>query len=627
MPLSINSRRKLFRVLFLSALTIPSSAAFAQDPLKRLLGRQTPATTASAKTEIKTDGKADPQTLVAALVNGKQITIAELAQQCRLRFGTEILDDIINKTMLMQACQAQNIVIEARDVDMEISRIASKFRLTTTQYLKLLEDERDIPREQYATEIIWPMLAMRALAKDTIVVTPQDIDREFQSQYGPKVKVRMIACENREKIAKLHEQAVANPDSFRKLAKDHSEDPDSASVEGLLPPIRRYLGDDELENIAFSLKPNEVSRVFQAGEMYVILQCVHHIEGVQPPGPQMQEIEARIKSEIEEQKLRDSAETVFTSIREKGSVTLVHGDPQLEAQYPGVAAIVNGQAVLMEFYDKACVKRHGKKILQGEINRKLVEEALEQNRLAVTQQDLDAELANVADYFGFRDANGTPNVVGWLEDVNQREGLSRELYLRDVTWPTVALKKLTAGQVQVTEQDLQMGFESNYGPRADVLAIVLSSQRTAQEVWNLARGNTSEQFFGELAAQYSVEPSSQSNYGVVPPLRKHGGQPIMEKAAFELAPGELSGIIEVNGRYVLLKSRGLTTPVVSRMDDTVRKELYQNLIEKKQRQAMDQYLRKLFDEAEIVDFINAKNTRVRASEAKAVLDSKESSQR
>lgn len=88
MPLSINSRRKLFRVLFLSALTIPSSAAFAQDPVKRLLGRQTPATNASAKTEIKTDSKADPQTLVAALVNGKQITIAELAQQCRLRFGT-----------------------------------------------------------------------------------------------------------------------------------------------------------------------------------------------------------------------------------------------------------------------------------------------------------------------------------------------------------------------------------------------------------------------------------------------------------------------------------------------------------------------------------------------------------
>jgi parvulin-like peptidyl-prolyl isomerase len=603
----------------LGALTFSSSTLLAQDTGKRAGAKTVPANTASAK--VDNTPKNDPNNLVAALVNGKPISIAELAQQCRLRFGTEILDDIINKTLLMQSCQAQGLVISDRDVEMEISRVASKFRLTTNQYLKLLQDERDIPPEQYANEIIWPMLAMRALAKDTIVVTPQEIDREFQSQFGAKVKVRMIACQDPNKIAKLLEQAKADPDSFRKLAKEHSEDPDSASVEGLLPPIRRYLGDDELENIAFALQPNEISKVFKAGEMHVILQCVNHIAGVQPPAPQMQEIEARLKSELEEQKLRDSAELVFTTVREKSNVNIVHGNPQLESQYPGVAALVNGQAVTMDYYDKACVKRHGKKILQGEINRKLVEEALAQNKLTVTQQDLDAELAFVADYFGFRNADGSPNVVAWLQDVQQREGLTQELYLRDVTWPTVALKKLTAGQVQVTEDDLQKGFESNYGPRADVLAIVLSNQRTAQEVWNLARGNMSEQFFGELAAQYSVEPSSQSNNGVVPPLRKHGGQPVLEKAAFELSPGELSGIVEVNGRYVLLKSRGFTSPVVSQMDDTVRKELYQNLLEKKQRQVMDQYLRTIHDNAEIVDFISAKNTRVRASEAKAVLES------
>ncbi len=49
----------------------------------------------------------------------------------RIRFGTEVLDDIINKTLLMQACRGQNITIEDRDVEMEISRVASKFRLTT----------------------------------------------------------------------------------------------------------------------------------------------------------------------------------------------------------------------------------------------------------------------------------------------------------------------------------------------------------------------------------------------------------------------------------------------------------------------------------------------------------------
>ncbi len=93
----------------------------------------------------------------------------------------------------------------------------------------------------------------------------------------------MIACQDANKAAKLLEQAKADPDSFRKLAKEHSEDPDSASVEGLLLLFAKYLGDDELENIAFALQPNEISKVFKAGEMHVILQCVNHIAGVQPP--------------------------------------------------------------------------------------------------------------------------------------------------------------------------------------------------------------------------------------------------------------------------------------------------------------------------------------------------------
>ncbi len=71
----------------------------------------------------------------------------------------------------------------------------------------------------------------------------------------------------------------------------------------------------------------------------------------------------------------------------------------------------------------------------------------------------------------------------------------------------------------------------------------------------------SEQFFGELAAQYSVELALKATMGCASP-QKACGQPVLEKAAFELAPGELSGIVEVNGRYVVLKSRGFTSPVV-----------------------------------------------------------------
>ena len=575
-----------------------------------------PASTASSTRKVSDDANLGPS--VVATVNGNPISLDELAAQCKLRFGADILEDLVNKTLIMQACQAQKITVTQKEVDDEISRTAGKFQLSTPMYLKLIQDERGIAPEQYASDIIWPMLALRGLSKGQIQITPQEIDRAFQSEFGAKVQVRMIACRDAQKLAQLQKEATANPDSFKTLAKNHSEDPSSASVEGLLPPIRLNSGDDELEKIAFGLQPNQVSQVFPAGEMSVILQCVRHLPPSNPPSAQMQEIQNRIKLELEDQKLRGTAETVYKSLREKAEVQIVHNKPELTAQYPNVAAIVNRQSIPMQWFDQACIKRHGVQILEGEINRKLIEGALINAKLQVTQADIDAEITRAADYFGFINQDGTPNIQEWMKSVLSEDGVTFEIYVHDAIWPTVALKKLVAGKAQVTEEDLKKGFDSNYGPRAEVLAVVLSNQRTSQEVWQLARDNKSEKFFGELAHQYSVEPSSKSNFGKVPPLRKHGGQPNLEKAAFDLKPGDISGIIEVNGQYVILKSQGLTTPVVQDFN-AVKGELYKDILEKKQRIVMDNHLSTLIADAQISNFLTNK-TRIGAAETKAALE-------
>lgn len=618
-----NRRRSLFQNALKLAVAIPlvtSSMALEARAQDRSQGKQqnpkgVPAATASSTRKVSDDANIGPK--IVATVNGNPISLQELADQCKLRFGEDVLEDLVNKTLIVQACQTQNITVTPKDVDDEISRTARKFQLSAEMYLKLIQDERGIAPGQYASDIIWPMLALRGLSKGKINVTPQDIDRAFQSEFGPKVQVRMIACRDAQKLAQLQKEAVSNPESFKTLAKNQSEDTTSASVEGLLPPIRRHSGDDELEAIAFGLQPNQVSKVFLAGEMNVILQCVRHLPAANPPAAQMQEIQNRIKMELEDQKLRGMAETVYTSLRESAKVTLVQGRPELTTQYPGVAAIVNNQSIPVQWYDEACVKRHGVQILEGEINRKLIEGALNSSRLQVTQADIDAEIHRAADYFGYVNPDGSPNIQEWMKSVLSEDNVTFEMYVRDAIWPSVALKKLIVGKVQVTDEDLKKGFESNYGQRAEVLAVVLSSQRTAQSVWEDARNNASEQFFGELAHQYSVEPSSKSNFGKVPPLRKHGGQPNLEKAAFELKPGDISGIIEVNGQFVILKSQGLTTPVVQDFN-AVKGELYKDILEKKQRIAMDNYLSSLIAEAQITNFLTNK-TRLGAQETKEAM--------
>jgi parvulin-like peptidyl-prolyl isomerase len=168
----------------------------------------------------------------------------------------------------------------------------------------------------------------------------------------------------------------------------------------------------------------------------------------------------------------------------------------------------------------------------------------------------------------------------------------------------VALKKLVEDEVQLTEEDLQKGFEANFGPRAEVLAIVMSNQRTAEDVFRQARQGLTEQTFGELAAKYSVEPVSRSNFGKVPALRRHGGQPTLEEAAFKLQPGEISGVIALQDQYVILYKQGETQSIVQDFQ-AVREELEKEIREKKMRLAMTQRLDGMLKSAQIENFIES----------------------
>lgn len=158
------------------------------------------------------------------------------------------------------------------------------------------------------------------------------------------------------------------------------------------------------------------------------------------------------------------------------------------------------------------------------------------------------------------------------------------------------------GSINVTDEDMRKGFESNYGERVESLAIVLSDERRAHEVWELARANSTEAFFGQLAEQYSIEPVSRSNSGRIPPIRRHGGQPLVEEEAFQLKPSELSSIIATGNRFILLRCLGRTTPVVQEMR-AVRTLLYEDIKEKKLRIAMANEFGRLQNSAQIDNFL------------------------
>jgi len=553
---------------------------------------------------------------VVAVVNADPITSEQLADEALRRYGVDMLDNMVNRHLILQACAASKIEVTEADVSAEIHRIAAKFGLTIDSYLQLLQDERDISPDQYSKEVIWPMLALRRLVDDRVKVSDEEFNRAFLARYGEAMKCRMIMVSDQKLAQSLRDRAAATPEEFGALAKEHSQDEGSASVRGLIPPIRRFSGDSRLEDAAFALEENQVSNVLQLGDQWIVLQAVKRLSASSPSAQAMPAIRDQIIDSIRDEKMKETSSELFAELQKKAQVVKVLGDEEAVKQYPGVAAIVNGQKVTISQVAAECVKRHGNVVLEGEINRKILNQALAKVSQAVSPGDLDVEVARAAASYGYVRADGKPDVAAWLEAVVADGAATADLYIRDTVWPSVALAKLVEGQIKVTEDDMKEGFDSNFGPRVEVLAIVMSDQRSAQKIWDMARSNPTDEFFGNLADQYSVEPVSQSNSGKVPPIRKFGGQPAIEKEAFALKPGELSGIIATGDKYIILRCQGQTDPVVKDFN-AVSEELLKSISERKSRLAMAKKFDELKADAEIDNFLEVvkKTTRVAAATA------------
>ena len=545
---------------------------------------------------------AEQSASVMAVVNGEQITRQDLARECLKRYGEEVLESIVSKHLIWQACQQQNIVITEQDVEDEITRMAAKWGLSAERYLQMLYEERDLTPEQYRREIVWQTLALRRLVREQIEVTPEELRRAFEAEYGPRVQARMISHSSRQKAEEIRAQAAARPDDFGTLAKDFSEDQHSASARGVIPPIRKHLGDANLERIAFGLREGEVSPVISVGNQYIILLCEKHIPETVISSEFRQTIDERTRDQVRERKMFEAAPKLFQSLQAQAKIVNVYNDPQQQQRHPGVAALINDQPVTIQQLSEECVVRHGRDVLDGEINRKILQQELRRAGKSVTPESIDQEIARAAESYNYKKADNTPDIEAWLKYITEENGATVELYVRDVVWPTVALKALVQDRVSVSEEDLTKGFESNYGERVELLAIVLGSQRQAQEVWEMARNNPTDQFFGELAHQYSIEPVSKANFGKVDPIPRHGGHRLLEQEAFRLKPGELSGVISIADKHIIIRCLGRTKPIVDNIA-AVRNELYKDLYERKLRMAMVEELDRVKQTAQIDNFL------------------------
>ena len=556
-------------------------------------------------------GVQHPGTKPVAIVNGVEITSDRLGEECLGRHGTAVLETLVNRRIIEQACRQQGMDVTPQDVSAEIDAMARRFSVPRDKWLEMIQQERGIMPQQYAEDIVWPMIALRRLARGAGEPTAEELQEAYENRFGPAVKARIIVSRTRQEAESLRQQALAAPDEFGGLARQHSVDVGSASANGWVQPIRLHSGDPQFDRAAFALEPGRISEVVQVADQFIVIKC----EGQLPPaGAKFEEVRTHLAEELRERKSRQSSSDVFRKLQDVTKVENVLNEPTRATAHPGVAAIVNGQPILIDQVRKVCLERHGREVVEVLVTRTLIEQALKKQQQTVAQADLDTEIARAAGQMGFTKPDGAADTAAWLERVTREEKIPLRHYMEDVVWPSVALKKLVGG-VPVSQEDLDKAFAATFGPRARCRIIVLDNQRRAQEVWQLARQNATPEAIGNLAETYSADPTTRALRGEVPPIQRWGGQPTLEREAFALKPGELSGVVQVADRFMVIYCEGFTHPAKVSFAEA-RSELYDDIFEKKQRIEMARHFTHLREAASIDNFIAGTSQSPTASRAK-----------
>jgi len=267
---------------------------------------------------------------IVATVNDRPITRERLIDVLMEARGVEVLQQLIILQAVKNETRRRDIRVTRADVETEfqmaLDRIAANAGLTGEQATE--QNKRDALQavlEERGLSMAEFMVGMernahlRKLVETELHITEQTLREEFARTYGERVEVRHIQIDRRNAQA-LNEtlDLLRRGTDFADVARRLSCNPQTAARGGLMDPFTFDNPEipEALREMAFSLKPGEVSSPVLAGQFFHILRVERRI----PPAnvrfeDVRQEVERRLRQRVTPQAMARLAITLFKEAR------------------------------------------------------------------------------------------------------------------------------------------------------------------------------------------------------------------------------------------------------------------------------------------------------------------------
>jgi parvulin-like peptidyl-prolyl isomerase len=255
------------------------------------------------------------QRVVAYIYGNTPLTRQDLGEYLIERFGTDKIDLFVNKKIIEQACVKRFVEVTAAEVEARIAQDMKELGgATMKDFVDQVLKPRGMTLFEYKEDVVKPGLLMEKLCKKRVEVKDEDLQKAFQAAYGPKVQCRIIIWPKGEERTALREydEIRKSDEGFERKARSQSIS-DLAARGGMTEPIAHFAGvHADVERVAFSLKPGEVSQLIGVPEGTIVLKCDKHI-----PADATKSFEAEKKvfeQRVFERKLNEEMKTYFVKV-------------------------------------------------------------------------------------------------------------------------------------------------------------------------------------------------------------------------------------------------------------------------------------------------------------------------
>jgi hypothetical protein len=280
-----------------------------------------------------------------AVINGHDIDNKKFNQLLMEVAGLRVFQDVLDWTIVQQACDQAGIETQG-------DKFTALWRAEYERELARLPIAADVPKEdrpkilaqflqrQNISEVQFQMVlqktaGLRALAQGHVDVTDDEVKREFESEYGEKVDVRVLTVKNLTEAGKV-----------RDAIENDKKDPNDVAHDMNIPiqpvTISKNADADQIEQlktIAFELKDKQLSAAIPMKGVYFMV----YLDKKEPAQTDVKfsSVKDKVRKDVMEAKESQWMSNHLLYLRQNARVTV--NDPVLRAQFQAIAAQVKAQ--------------------------------------------------------------------------------------------------------------------------------------------------------------------------------------------------------------------------------------------------------------------------------------------